>query len=58
MEENFLYDVRIRERHLKKGLLTPETVKKHLDALVDLEAQAETVTLEQPAVMAHGDSGR
>ena len=58
MEESFLYDVRIRERLLKKGQLKPEAVQKHLDALVDVESQSEPVSLDQPAVSSSGDSGR
>ena len=57
MEENFLYDVRIRERLLTKGTLQPEAVKKYLEALVDVEAQCEPVSLEQPSGH-HGDHGR
>lgn len=57
MEENFLYDVRIRERLLTKGTLQPEAVKKYLEALVDVESQCEPVSLEQPTGH-HGDHSR
>lgn len=52
MEDEFLYDVRIRERLLEKGNLTAEAIEKREAALADLEAQAETIALEQPARVA------
>jgi hypothetical protein len=58
MEDSFRYDVRVRDRLLKKGLLKQDEVDKHLAALADVEAQSEPVSIEQPAVSSHGDSGR
>ena len=57
MEDSFRYDVRVRERLLKKGLLKPEEVEKHLAALTDLESQSEPVSVEQPGV-SHGDGSK
>jgi hypothetical protein len=52
MHEEFIYDVRIRDRMLDKGLLTKDALEKYQASLADLEAQAETIPLEQPAKVA------
>jgi hypothetical protein len=43
-------DVRVRERNLRKGVLDEKDVEKHLKELVDVAANAENVTIPQPAV--------
>ena len=43
-------DVRVRARNLKKGLLDPKELEKHLKELPDAESKAETMTIAQPAV--------
>lgn len=50
IEEDFIYDVRIRERMLAKGELEKKQLEQRLEALQDVEAQAEAVELPQPAV--------
>ena len=50
MDEQFRYDVRIRDRLLKKGLLAESDVARYLDALKDVESLSEPVGLEQPGV--------
>lgn len=58
IEEDFIYDVRIRDRMLAKGELKKEQVEERLAALQDVENQAELVELPQPAVgSAGGDDG-
>jgi hypothetical protein len=52
----FKYDVRVRERMLKRGLLQEAELEKHLASLVDVEAKSENVDLGQPALGAAGDS--
>lgn len=47
---NFKFDVRIRARLLNKKHITDSEVGKHLEALPDLDAACDTVTLSQPAV--------
>ena len=49
----FKYDVRVRERMLKKGLLTESDLERHLASLVDREAACELLPLEQPALGRH-----
>lgn len=56
-DDAFRYDVRIRERLEKKGLLSADEIKKHLDALKDVEENAEIIPLEQPGV-GRGDSSK
>ncbi|HEX3770598.1 MAG TPA: hypothetical protein VHV30_07035 [Polyangiaceae bacterium] len=44
------WDVRVRERNLRKGILDEKDVEKHLGALVDVAEQADSVTYSQPAL--------
>lgn len=44
------WDVRVRERNLKKGLLGDKDVEKHLSQLPDVAEQAEPLDLPQPAL--------
>jgi hypothetical protein len=50
--ESFKYDTRIRNRLLDNGMLNSEEVDKHLAALADVQDSAETLALEQPALVA------
>jgi hypothetical protein len=43
-------DVRVRERNLRKGVLDDKDVEKYLRELPDSAANAENVTIPQPAV--------
>jgi hypothetical protein len=43
-------DVRVRERNLRKGVLDDKDVEKYLKELPDSAANAENVTIPQPAV--------
>lgn len=49
-QNSWLMDVRIRERNLKSGALTEKDVEKYLAALPDLEGEAESFGLAQPAL--------
>jgi hypothetical protein len=48
--DNFKYDVRVRDRFVSKGLLTQEAVKAYLDGLKDLESEARPIGVAQPAL--------
>jgi hypothetical protein len=48
--ELFKFDVRIRERMLRKSVLSDADVAKHLDALPDLTGQCDEMPLRQPAL--------
>lgn len=41
-------DIRIRERNLQKGILSPKDIERHLKDLPDVAANAEAVSLTQP----------
>lgn len=56
--ELFKYDVRIRERMLRRGLLSEVDLRRHLDGLPDVENNSEPVPQHQPALgTGEGDSG-
>lgn len=44
------WDVRVRDRNLKKGLLTDKDMEKQQAGLVDTNDQSEPVSLPQPAL--------
>jgi hypothetical protein len=44
------WDVRVRERNLRKGILDDKDVEKHLTQLPDVSEQADSVALPQPAL--------
>lgn len=44
------WDVRVRERNLRKGLIEEKDVEKHLSSLPDAADQAETISVSQPAL--------
>jgi hypothetical protein len=48
--EFFKYDIRVRERMLKRGILTDGELGKHVDALADVADQVIEVELKQPAL--------
>lgn len=53
--EIFKFDVRIRERMLRKGTLSEGEVGKHLESLSDVAAQGEDLVLRQPALHRHDE---
>jgi hypothetical protein len=44
------WDIRVRERNLKKGILDDKDVEKHIAGLADMSDQAENVVIPQPAL--------
>jgi hypothetical protein len=44
------WDVRVRERNLKKAVLTDKDVEKHASQLPDVAEQCEPLGLAQPAL--------
>jgi len=44
------WDVRVRERNLKKGVLTDKDIEKHQAGLPDVADQCEPVGQSQPAL--------
>jgi hypothetical protein len=49
-ENPWTWDLRIRDRNLKGGVMDEAALAKFLKALPDLEAQAEPFGLAQPAL--------
>ena len=49
------WDVRVRERNLKRGLLDAEIVEKQMAKLTDTAEECEAVTLAQPALGGRSD---
>jgi hypothetical protein len=44
------WDVRVRERNVRKGILDEKDIEKHLAQLPDVSDQAESIGVGQPAL--------
>jgi hypothetical protein len=44
------WDVRVRERNLRKAIFDEKDVEKHIAGLPDVADQAESIVLAQPAI--------
>ena len=44
------WDVRVRERNIRKGIFDEKDVEKHIAQLPDVSDQADTIGLGQPAI--------
>jgi hypothetical protein len=44
------WDIRVRERNLRKGILDEKDVEKHLSQLPDVADQAESIGFAPPAL--------
>ena len=54
-DKSHLFDVRVRERNLKRGLIDAKEVDKYLADLPDQAEQAELITQPQPALTGDDD---
>jgi hypothetical protein len=50
-EEDFLYDERIVEMHIKDGTLSKKDYEKHLKSLPDVEEKGEALVIEEDEVV-------
>jgi hypothetical protein len=50
------WDIRVRERNLKHGILTEKDLEKQRGQLGDLADQVEAVSLPQPAIGGNEES--
>lgn len=50
-KEEFLYDVRIAERHMQDGTLSKEEYDKYLETLPDSEEKGEALVIEEDLVV-------
>jgi hypothetical protein len=55
--ELFKFDVRVRERMLKKGLINDKELATHLESLADRATSCDDVRLDQPALGRHDPAG-
>jgi len=44
------WDVRVRERNVRKGIFDEKDIEKHIAQLPDVSDQADSVTCPQPAL--------
>jgi hypothetical protein len=44
------WDVRVRERNLRKGMFDEKDLEKHIAQLPDVSDQADSLTYPQPAL--------
>ncbi|MGA7122396.1 MAG: hypothetical protein WBY94_19995 [Polyangiaceae bacterium] len=49
------WDVRVRERNIRKGIFDEKDVEKHIAQLPDVADQAESIGLAQPALGGRDD---
>ena len=50
-KEDFLYDERIVERHIKDGTVSKKDYEKHLKSLPDSEEKGEVLIIEEDEVV-------
>jgi hypothetical protein len=44
------WDIRVRERNVRKGVFDDKDIEKHLQGLPDVSDQAESIPTAQPAL--------
>jgi hypothetical protein len=44
------WDVRVRERNVRKGIFDEKEIEKHLSQLPDVEGKGEPIGTAQPAI--------
>ncbi len=44
------WDIRVRERNVRKGILDDKDIEKHLASLPDISEQADSITVPGPAL--------
>jgi hypothetical protein len=44
------WDIRVRERNVRKGVFDEKEIEKHLSQLPDVSDQAESIGVAQPAL--------
>ena len=48
--QSWEWDVRVRERNIKRGVFEEKDVERHLSQLPDVAEQAEPINTPQPAL--------
>jgi hypothetical protein len=44
------WDIRVRERNVRKGIFDDKDIEKHIASLPDVSDQAESIGITQPAL--------
>jgi hypothetical protein len=44
------WDIRVRERNVRKGIFDEKDIEKHIASLPDVADQAESIAVPQPAL--------
>jgi hypothetical protein len=44
------WDIRVRERNVRKGIFDDKDIEKHIAQLPDVSDQAESISVPQPAL--------
>jgi hypothetical protein len=47
---DYYFDIRVRDRLVASGVLDPKVLEQHIAELSDLDSQAETIGIDQPAL--------
>ena len=45
-KEEFIYDVRVTNRHIREGVITKKDYEKHLSDLPDVEEKSEPLIID------------
>ncbi|MEM7008491.1 MAG: hypothetical protein AAF462_05080 [Thermodesulfobacteriota bacterium] len=49
-KEDFVYDVRVAERHIKDGAISKKDYEQHLKNLPDVEEKGEALVIEEDLI--------
>ena len=55
-KEEFLYDVRVADRHIKDGAISKKEYETHLKNLPDVEEKGEALIIEEDEVVAEEEA--
>lgn len=56
-KEEFLYDVRVANRHIREGVITKKDYDKYLSSLPDVEDKSEPLVIEDENERERADAG-
>ncbi|MEW6145285.1 MAG: hypothetical protein AB1598_09730 [Thermodesulfobacteriota bacterium] len=57
-KEDFLYDVRVANRHIREGVITKKDYDKYLSSLPDVEDKSEPLIIEDENEEGRAETGR
>ena len=56
-KEEFIYDVRVTNRHIREGVITKKDYEKHLSDLPDVEDKSEPLIIDDEDVRTGKEQG-